>query len=167
MDGAFQRVSPGQIEKAVAPFTHAGFMSADLRTGLQRGRGTGALGGPCPGPAAFPQQSARYRRRGDRGGALGRLGTAQYTGRAVRPGGDARAGGTNRASPDPRGSQFQVAQRYLSAQGRMLEAGMRIAALRLDERGAWEMDLDSGVTVRLGRRDVDARLDRFIRTRPR
>ena len=52
----------------------------------------------------------------------------------------------------------------MPAQGRMLEAGMRIAALRLDERGAWEMDLDSGVTVRLGRRDVDERLDRFIRT---
>ena len=46
----------------------------------------------------------------------------------------------------------------------MLEAGMRIAALRLDERGAWEMDLDSGVTVRLGRRDVDERVDRFIHT---
>src|SRR5271156_4594762 len=30
MDGAFQRVSPGQIEKAVAPYAHAGFMSADL-----------------------------------------------------------------------------------------------------------------------------------------
>jgi cell division protein FtsQ len=26
------------------------------------------------------------------------------------------------------------------------------------------MDLDSGVTVRLGRRDVDERIDRFIRT---
>ncbi len=64
----------------------------------------------------------------------------------------------------PEGAESQVADRYLSAQGRMLEAGMRIAALRLDERGAWEMDLDSGVTVRLGRRDVDARLDRFIRT---
>ena len=50
----------------------------------------------------------------------------------------------------PEGTESQVAQRYLSAQGRMLEAGMRIAALRLDERGAWEMDLDSGVTVRLG-----------------
>ena len=46
----------------------------------------------------------------------------------------------------------------------MLEAGMRIAALRLDERGAWEIDLDSGVTVRLGRREVDERIDRFIRT---
>ena len=64
----------------------------------------------------------------------------------------------------PDGTESQVAQRYLSAQGRMLEAGMRIAALRLDERGAWEMDLDSGVTVRLGRRDVDERIDRFIRT---
>ena len=44
---------------------------------------------------------------------------------------------------------------------------MRIAALRLDERGAWEMDLDSGVTVRFGRRDVDERIDRFIRTASR
>ncbi len=64
----------------------------------------------------------------------------------------------------PEGSESQVAQRYLAVQGRMLEAGMRIAALRLDERGAWEMDLDSGVTVRLGRRDVDERIDRFIHT---
>jgi cell division protein FtsQ len=64
----------------------------------------------------------------------------------------------------PEGTESQVAQRYLSVQGRMLEAGMRIAALRLDERGAWEMDLDSGVTVRLGRREVDERFDRFIHT---
>jgi cell division protein FtsQ len=64
----------------------------------------------------------------------------------------------------PDGTQLQVAQRYLSAHDRMLEAGMRIAALRLDERGAWEMDLDSGVTVRLGRRDVEERIERFIHT---
>jgi cell division protein FtsQ len=41
---------------------------------------------------------------------------------------------------------------------------MRVAALRLDARGAWEMDLDSGVTVRLGRREVDERIERFIHT---
>jgi len=64
----------------------------------------------------------------------------------------------------PEGTESQVAQRYLSVQGRMTEVGMRIAALRLDERGAWEMDLDSGVTVRLGRRDVEERLERFIKT---
>ena len=30
IDGSFQRVSPGQIEKAVAPFANEGFMSANL-----------------------------------------------------------------------------------------------------------------------------------------
>src|SRR5450631_4543084 len=35
IDGSFQRVSPGQIEKAVAPFSQSGFMSADL-DGIQR-----------------------------------------------------------------------------------------------------------------------------------
>jgi cell division protein FtsQ len=64
----------------------------------------------------------------------------------------------------PDGTEAEVAERYLAAQGRMLEAGMRIAALRLDERGAWEIDLDNGVTVRLGRRDVDERLERFVHT---
>ena len=28
IDGSFQRVSPGQIEQALAPYAHAGFMSA-------------------------------------------------------------------------------------------------------------------------------------------
>ena len=30
IDGSFQRVSPGQVEKAVAPFASQGFMSASL-----------------------------------------------------------------------------------------------------------------------------------------
>ena len=37
-----------------------------------------------------------------------------------------------------------------------------VAALRLDARGAWELDLSTGVTVRLGRRQVDERMDRFV-----
>jgi cell division protein FtsQ len=62
----------------------------------------------------------------------------------------------------PNGSEQKVAQRYLAAQGRLVEAGMRITSLRLDARGAWEMDLDNGVTVRLGRRQVDERFERFM-----
>jgi cell division protein FtsQ len=46
----------------------------------------------------------------------------------------------------------------------MLEAGMRIAAVRLDERGAWEFDLDNGLTIRLGRAQVDERFERFMHT---
>lgn len=62
----------------------------------------------------------------------------------------------------PVGTEHDVATRYLAARGRLMEAGMRLTALRLDERGAWEFDLDNGITVRLGRRDVDARFERFM-----
>jgi cell division protein FtsQ len=162
MDGSFQRVSPGQIEKAVAPYAHEGFMSADLDA-VQRA------------VEALPWvDHARVQRRwpnslhvtvveqtaAARWGESGLLNTrGQLFERAAAhvPAELPRLSG-------PEGSESQVAQRYLSAQGRMLEAGMRIAALRLDERGAWEIDLDNGVTVRLGRRDVDERLERFIRT---
>jgi cell division protein FtsQ len=62
----------------------------------------------------------------------------------------------------PPGTETAVAQRYLAIQGRLVEAGTRITALRLDARGSWEIDLDSGVTVRLGRRQVDERFERFV-----
>jgi cell division protein FtsQ len=62
----------------------------------------------------------------------------------------------------PDGKQSQVAQRYLAAQGRLLQAGLRCTAMRLDARGAWEFDLANGVTVRLGRRQVDERFEKFM-----
>jgi cell division protein FtsQ len=62
----------------------------------------------------------------------------------------------------PDGSEPAVAQRYLAMQGRLAEAGMRLTALRLDARGAWEFDLDDGVTVRLGRKQVDQRFETFM-----
>ena len=72
-----------------------------------------------------------------------------------------------RSSPARTARETEVAQRYLAAQGRLAEAGMRLTALRLDARGAWEFDLDNGVTVRLGRRQVDERFERFVQRRRR
>jgi len=64
----------------------------------------------------------------------------------------------------PDGTETEVAQRFLLSQGRLVEAGLRLTALRLDARGAWEFDLANGVTVRLGRRQVDERFERFVTT---
>ena len=64
----------------------------------------------------------------------------------------------------PPGKESLVAQRYLAAEGRLLQAGLRLTALRLDARGAWEIDLANGVTVRLGRRQVDERFEKFMNT---
>jgi cell division protein FtsQ len=162
MDGSFQRVSPGQVEKAIAPYAHAGFMSADLDD-IQRA------------VEMLPWvEHARIQRRwpnslhvtvveqtaAARWGESGLLNTRGEL--FVRSATHVPAELPHLSGPE--GTESQVAQRYLAMQGRMLEAGMRIAALRLDARGAWEIDLDSGVTVRLGRRDVDDRIDRFIHT---
>jgi len=162
MDGSFQRVSPGQIEKAVAPFSQAGFMSADL-DGIQRAveavpwveRARIQRRWPNSLHVTVIEQTAAA--RWGESGLLNTRGELFVRTAAHVPAELPRLSG-------PEGTESQVAQRYLSVQGRMLEAGMRIAALRLDERGAWEMDLDSGVTVRLGRREVDERIDRFIHT---
>ena len=62
----------------------------------------------------------------------------------------------------PRGTEGEVARRYLAAQGQLIEAGMRLTAVRLDARGAWDFDLDNGITVRLGRRQIDERFARFV-----
>lgn len=64
----------------------------------------------------------------------------------------------------PYGKENIVAQRYLAAQGRLMEAGLRLTAMRLDARGAWDFDLSNGVTVRLGGRQADERFERFMST---
>jgi cell division protein FtsQ len=64
----------------------------------------------------------------------------------------------------PAGKESLVAQRYFAAEGRLMQAGLRLTAMRLDARGAWEFDLANGVTVRLGRRQVDERFEKFMST---
>jgi cell division protein FtsQ len=62
----------------------------------------------------------------------------------------------------PAHSEQEVTARYLAAQGHLTEVGLRLAALELDARGAWNLTLDDGVMVRLGRQQVDQRFERFV-----
>jgi cell division protein FtsQ len=62
----------------------------------------------------------------------------------------------------PSGTEQEVTARYLALQGRLTEVGMRLANLELDARGAWNLTLDNGVLVRLGRTQVDERFERFM-----
>ena len=62
----------------------------------------------------------------------------------------------------PDGSEGEVTQRYLAMQRRLSQASLSIAALRLDPRGAWQLDLANGITVRLGRSQVDERFEKFM-----
>ena len=62
----------------------------------------------------------------------------------------------------PAGAEGAMTERFLAAQGRLVEAGMRLSQLKLDERGAWELSLDNGVALRLGRLQIDERFERFM-----
>ncbi len=62
----------------------------------------------------------------------------------------------------PAGSEAEVTARYLTAQGRLTEVGLRLARLELDARGAWQLTLENGVQVRLGRQQIAERFERFM-----
>ena len=162
MDGNFQRVSPVAIEKVVAPYLNAGFMTVDL-AGIEQAVET------------VPWvDHARVRRQWPMGvqvSVIEQIAVARWNDFGllntrgelfVRSAAHVPTELPRLSGPD--GAEAVVAQRFLSVETRMQEAGLRVAALRLDERGAWEMDLDNGVTVRLGRRDVEERTERFLRT---
>ncbi len=55
-----------------------------------------------------------------------------------------------------------VAKRYLKVRERLIPIGLDLRRVHLDARGAWEMTLQNGVEVRLGRRDVDERTELFL-----
>ena len=160
-EGSFQRVSPPEIEAAVAEVARGGLASVDLdevRTRIERidwvDHAVVSRRWPDALRVVVVEQVAAARWN-DTGLLNARGELFLRNARYVPPELPLLEG--------PDGSEGMVAQLYLDAQGRLLEAGVRLTGVRLDERGAWELELANGVKVRLGRLAVTDRLDRFIR----
>jgi cell division protein FtsQ len=160
IDGPFQRVTAVEVQQAARGALAGGFVSADLDrirkavealAWVDRARVQRLWPDALRMEIVEQQAAARW-------GEDGLLNTR----------GELFATGVRHVPPElphldgPPGTEWQVAQRYLAIQGRLVEQGLSVAALRLDARGAWELDLSTGVTVRLGRRQVDERMDRFV-----
>lgn len=62
----------------------------------------------------------------------------------------------------PQGTEAQVTRRYLDMESRLAPSGLAITALEFDARGTWQLALSDGITVRLGRSQVDERFDKFM-----
>ena len=161
--GRFQRVSPAEVERAVKQqVRNEGLVSVNLRA-VRRAIATIPWVDAVTVQRAWPHglrvvvseqvAAARWRENG----LLNTRGELFAS--------DARHVPLELAQlSGPDGTENEVAQRYLAAQNRLSEAGLRLTALRLDARGAWEFDLANGVTVRLGRRQIDERFERFMTT---
>jgi len=159
--GNFQRVAPVQIEGAVAPFRGSGFLSVDLDA-LQ---------------ASLEKIAWVDRARVERKWPNGvRVVITEHVPAArwgedglMNTRGELFLRGSRHIPPElpqlngPEGTQDEVAKLYLETYPRLLAVGMRLTRVEVDARGAWELTVGSDVVVRLGRQEVQNRLERFIR----
>lgn len=160
LHGAFQRVTPIQIEAALAPALDRGFLSSDLGE-LRRLVTTldwvdeVAIARVWPDTLVVRvvehQAAARW-------GETGLLNTD----------GELFTDESRYEFPElprlagPRGDERRVASQYSALRGRLTEANLALDALSMDERGAWQMELTGGQEIRFGRRDLQKRVDRFF-----
>jgi cell division protein FtsQ len=160
VEGTFQRVAPIQVEAAVMKDLDAGFVTVDLDEVRRRVQAIdwvdqANVGRSWPNTLIVRitehQAAARW---GDNGllNVRGELFTEQA--QHEFPELPRLAG--------PRGSEHEVARRYLAVRGKLAEADLSLQSLEMDERGAWLLVLGTGQEIRLGRRDIDERLYRFF-----
>jgi cell division protein FtsQ len=62
----------------------------------------------------------------------------------------------------PTGQAAEMAQQYRRFTAQLAPIERRVARMTLSARAAWQMKLDDGLTLELGRTDMDARLGRFV-----
>lgn len=160
VEGSFQRVSPIQVEAAVAEGLDAGFLTVNL--GALRER-VEALD--------WVDRAKVSRRWPDT--LIVRVVEHQAAARWGKSGllnvrGELFAERSQHAFPElpslagPAGTEHDVARRYLAVRGKLAEANLSLERLELDERGSWRLVLGGGQEIRLGRRDLDERFYRFF-----
>ena len=160
INGSFARVSAVQLEDALAPHVQTGFLSADLN--LMRAELTNIpwiananIRRRWPGSIEVQVTEQRPAARWGKRGLLN-LGGELFVDDATHlPAELPKLYG-------PAGSEGRVTEMFFRIQERLEQRGLAAVSLRLDKRGAWELQLNNGVRVRLGARFVEARIDRFF-----
>lgn len=66
----------------------------------------------------------------------------------------------------PEGHGAGMLQRLRALDRRLGPLGLAVRGLHQDARRAWRVELDNGVALRLGRGEIDRRLDRFVAVWP-
>ncbi|MGI9247663.1 MAG: cell division protein FtsQ/DivIB [Woeseiaceae bacterium] len=160
ISGPFQRVTALQIEEAISNEIDAGFVGADLdliqdRIAALPWIDQARVARRWPSrisitvteqvPAAIWDESGLLNTRGELFVAESRHPPAELP---------------RLSGPDDRSTE--VATRYLEVRDQLIPAGLDLRRVHLDARGSWEMTLNNGIEVRLGRRDVGDRTDLFL-----
>jgi cell division protein FtsQ len=162
VEGVFERVTPLQIEAAVAEVLDRGFLAVDLRR-IRRQVESLDWVDSAEVARRWPDT---LRIRIVEQQAAARWGEASLLN--VR--GELFSNAARFSLPElpvlsgPPGSERDVAERYMLLRGRLAAANLDLVGLAMDERGAWSIELGGGQEIRLGKQAVTERLQRFFTT---
>lgn len=160
IEGPFQRASALQIEESISSELGAGFFAANLKiiqkrivalpwidqaNVARRWPGKLEISVTEQVPAAVWGEGSLLNTRGDLFVTDARHVPAELP----------RLSG-------PDGQSAIVAARYLQIREELIPLGLDVRRVQVDARGAWQMTLQNGVEIRLGRRDVEARTQLFL-----
>ncbi len=159
--GGFEHLSPLAVERAVAAqAAGAGILTVNLarvRAAVDAlpwvARSSVRRVWPDALAVRVHEQVAFARWNGS--GLVNRSGVPFLTAAAALPQGLPRLSG-------PSGTAAEVTHRYLSMSEQLAPEGFAISALALDARGTWQFTLNDGITVRLGRSQLDERFEKFV-----
>jgi len=160
ISGPFQRVSALQIEEAISEEIDAGFVGADLdriqgrlvtlpwidqARVARRWPSRVSITVTEQVPAAIWGDSGLLNTRGELFVAEARHPPAELP---------------RLSGPDERSAE--VAKRYLAVRDQLIPIGLDLQRVHVDARGSWDMTLQNGIQIRLGRRDVPERTELFL-----
>jgi cell division protein FtsQ len=160
VEGTFQRVTAIEVQAAAAAALGGGFLSLDLArlreaiAGLDwvdSVRVTRAWPDVVHVRITEHQAAARW----------GEAGLLNVRGELFTENARHAYAELPQLSGPPR-TEPKVARLYLDVRGRLADAHLSLAALKLDARGAVEIVLGTGQVIKLGNRDLDARLERLF-----
>ncbi len=160
IEGPFQRVSALQIEEAISSALSDGFLSANLSEIQQQivalpwiDQANVVRRWPSQLDISVIEQvpAACWGERG----LLNTRGELFVSDARHIPAELPRLSGPSHRSAE-------IAGRYLAIREQLIPFGLDLRRLHMDARGAWEMSLQNGVGIRLGRREIEQRTELFL-----
>jgi len=160
LEGSFERVTPVEVQGALAAGLQRGFLSVHLAELQARVEALewvrrAQVGRRWPDTLVVKvTEHHAVARWGDTG--------------LISLEGEIFAGESRHIFPElphlagPPDSQRRVVERYLELQQPLGAANLVLETLTMDERGSWSMQLQGGQTIRIGRQEVEQRLGRFF-----
>lgn len=162
VQGSIAHVPPSRLREAIEPFVGAGLLRIDVDRLRQAVEGLpwirhAAVRRTWPATLVVTIEEQPPLARWAGGGLL------NVEGERFHPEAETLPTGLPLIAA-PEGSEKAAVERYGETQRMLQPLGLRVARLSLDARRALELELDSGLVVRLGRRQASGRLLRFVRS---